>query len=680
MRLVRRTAPARVGTAIAALQQHVEKHAAAHHVDPGGCPDRPQDETVAGSSCQLPTPDSGPDDTVRFHQRLPVRDLAILQQVTLACAQVNRVNLAFGLLQQYEQNWEFRETRRGQTVAYLSLAPLERRRVQVAYKRKTNISRTDRSKRTSRYSYDSSSSTKASTSATNSSVSRNKWSVSASASYGVGGAGWGGEVQGSLEGSAEQTRQRAVESVAEETQKSSTEILSETETTTTIGLQTSFEQIEERQLVNPYADRSLLISLAQLISMYCVTTKTAGIIPCIIIDFDPVSPAQRRVGPSIRFDENFVSVHRHFLRLSLIDQSLIDYFDSRDATADSQPLDTAEISSNAIRCLQFMYHDAEVFAPVTRPNFGIHESFDVTLSNSAFEDSVANDLTDYYFLMAAVRYLWRRDAADRQADRIDAVEFGRRAVEYVIVLHSGLAGWPSTAPDDKRKLQDASQRTEQFRRLPAFLELAEKLVLEPLGTRAEGGTPADGGGGQSSDNQGSSQDTAGQTQDIAGHAVAGTIVRPDNPRLSPQARIVNHLNCFGRFYTEEFLHFLHEWTGVTAVVELVASLDDEYRSLLTYLDFEQSFVDGTSWVIPFAAGLDAQTAASAFLDQPVDLSKLSDLAVAQTVRMPAEGLHMEVAPGECTLSGVPVDSSDWTPAMPLRVMNEPLDSAPAGDD
>jgi hypothetical protein len=679
MRFFRKTDPPRIRTIIEAFQQHLDEHAATHHVDPGGCPDRLKGKNAISSSCQVPASDLGPQDVVRFHQRLPVQDLAILEQATLAYAQVNRANLTFGLLQQYEQIWEYRETTRGQTVAYLALAPLERRRVQVAYKRKTNISRTDRSKRTSRYSYDSSSSTKASTSATNSSVSRNKWSVSASASYGLSSAGWGGQVQGSLEGSAEATRQRAVEGVTEETQKSSSEILSETETTTTTGLQTSFEQIEERQLINPYADRSLLISLIQLISTYCVTTKTAGMTPCIIIDFDPVSPAQRRVGPSIKFDENFVSVHRQFLRLSLIDQSLIDYLDSQDAT-DSQPVDTGEISNNAIRCLQFMYDDPAVFAPVGTPNFGIDESFDLTLANSGFSDSTANDVTDYYFLMASVRHLWRRDAADLTSGRIDAVEYARRAVEYVIVLNSGLAGWPSTAPDDKRKLQDAGQRTEQFRRIPGFLELAEKLVIEPLGTRADGGTSTDTESNPPAYNQGSTQATVGQTQDILGQTVIGTTVGPDNPRLSPQARIVNHLNCFGRFYTEEFLNFLHEWTGVTAVVELVAGLDDEYRGLLSYLDFEQSFIDGTSWVVPFVAGLDAQTAASAFLDKPVDLSKLSDPATAQVVKMPAEGLHIEIAPGECTLSGIPVDSRDWRPALPLQVTNEPLDSTPGEDD
>ena len=43
----------------------------------------------------------------------------------------------------------------------------------------------------------------------------------------------------------------AVENITEETQKSSTEVLAETETTTTIGLQTSFEHIEERPAGEP---------------------------------------------------------------------------------------------------------------------------------------------------------------------------------------------------------------------------------------------------------------------------------------------------------------------------------------------------------------------------------------------------------------------------------------------
>ena len=66
------------------------------------------------------------------------------------------------------------------------------------------------------------------------------------------------------------------------------------------------------------------------------------------------------------------------------------------------------------------------------------------------------------------------------------------------------------------------------------------------------------------------------------------------------ARVVNHLNCFGRYYTEEYLQFLHEWTGVAAVVELMASLDAVHRSFIDFLDFERSFVDGTAWIVPFA--------------------------------------------------------------------------------
>ena len=110
---------------------------------------------------------------------------------------------------------------------------------------------------------------------------------------------------------------------------------------------------------------------------------------------------------------------------------------------------------------------------------------------------------------------------------------------------------------------------------------------------------------------------------------------------------MNHLNCFGRYYTEEFLHFLHEWTGIAPIVELMASLDDEYRFLIDYLDFERSFVDGTCWIVPFTSALDAQAATSAFMNAHVDFSALPETSLSRTVRMPAEGLHIEATAGEC---------------------------------
>ena len=188
-----------------------------------------------------------------------------------------------GFLQRFEQSWEYRRTTLGRPVSYIALAPLERRRVQVAQKRKTNLSRSDRTKRSSRRTYDSASSTKASNSATNSSTSRNKSSIGQWLLW-AGRRRLGGKLEGSLEGSTEQSRQMALENIVEETQKSSTEVMAESETTTTIGLQTSFEHIEEHQLVNPYPDRAVLFNLLELVDEFCVHTSTAGLAPCLIFD------------------------------------------------------------------------------------------------------------------------------------------------------------------------------------------------------------------------------------------------------------------------------------------------------------------------------------------------------------------------------------------------------------
>ena len=66
----------------------------------------------------------------------------------------------------------------------------------------------------------------------------------------------------------------------------------------------------------------------------------------------------------------------------------------------------------------------------------------------------------------------------------------RRATEYVVVLYKGLAGWAGVDADHKRKLHDTSNRTEMFRRIPAFLELAEQLVVGPLKMRGGSRRPA----------------------------------------------------------------------------------------------------------------------------------------------------------------------------------------------
>jgi hypothetical protein len=439
-----------------------------------------------------------------------------------------------------------------------------------------------------------------------------------------------------------------LENIVEETQKSSTEVTAETETTTTIGLQTSFEHIEEHHLVNPYADRSVLFRLLELVDEFHVSTSTAELAPCLIFDFDPISSGAQRLGPSIKFDDSFVSTHRQFLRTAMLDDALVDFLDSQD-TLETLPAGHGEISNNAVRCLSFVLFDTGVFAPGTEGNYDIDNSFDVAWSSdSGFRDARALDVSDLYLLLAGVRFMYRRDQQALEQGDLEMVEFLRRATEYVVVLYNGLSSWTSVPADDKRKLHDTDQMTELFRRIPAFRELAEQLVVVPLKLQGEQPSP----GTETSDGAESGEDGTVS-------APTSTTAAWTSPRTSRQARVVNHLNCFGRYYTEEYLQFLYEWTGVATIVELMASLDDAHRSLVDFVDFGRSFVDGTAWVVPFADVADAQAVADAFLEDKGDLSALKPLDAENVIRMPANGVHVEAAPGQCVLPGLPGDSSGW---------------------
>jgi hypothetical protein len=332
---------------------------------------------------------------------------------------------------------------------------------------------------------------------------------------------------------------------------------------------------------------------------------------------------------------------------------------------ETQPPNTSEVADSAIRCLEYLYDVDGVFVTIPLDQFDIDISFDPTFgavapfplgARTGFIDALETKTSDIYMLLAGIRHLYQRDASDRTAGRLGIVEFRRRATEYVLALYNGLPNWASVDVTDKRRLHDASHNTELFRRIPAFLELAELQVVTPLKTQ---------GAEQPAATEVTEEAEGGEGEPAPPPRITTALL--DGPRRTAVARVVNHLNCFGRYYTEEYLQFLHEWTGVAAVVELMASLENpDHRALIDFLDFERSFVDGTAWVVPFAEVFDAQIAADKFLQDGSDLSALKQFKTATDVRMPASGVHVEATPGQCILPKLPGDSSGWPlpPAYP----------------
>lgn len=595
----------------------------------------------ASDLCCLPQPSIAPENVITFHQVVAVLRLMRLSDLTLSCVSLTHLDVLFGLIQKYDQAWDFISTELGSPVSYTSLAPLESRRIEIGHKRKSSLSRADRAKRSMRLSFDSSSSTKASSNTTATSVARNNWSVSASGSYGISGISQVG-ISGSIGGSMSQTRQQAVNFVTDETAKSSRQLQAETETTTTVGLQTLFEHIEEHNLRNPYADRTILITIYELIDNYRVTTCTTSLRPCLILNFDRISKDEQRTSTPMVFDEAFVNTHNQFIRAALLDDTLAEYLNSSRQLdrIDESKADIGDIAENAIRCLDFMLFDTGVFAASGESDYDIDLSFDVQQADSSFSDAIANDLTDYYLLMASVRFLWNRDKTEFSGGDLNSVEFERRAIEYVQMLYDGLRPWMGISADDKRKLHDTNQKTEQFRRIPAFLAMAKELVLNPLGMQR----PQSG----SSENE----------EEGEGEGEREPEISAPNPRASAAARLVDHLNCFGRYYTEEYLHFLHQWTGVSSIEELIASAPTVLRQFLPYLSFEESFINRTSWVIPFVDTISADKAVGCFTNGQ-GLGELEPVQETFKTRLPSDGVHFEAVPGKCQLPDLPTDSVPW---------------------
>jgi len=623
--------------------------------------------TVSAEDC------AAEPERISFHQFIGREQLGRFNNLSLARAQLTRVHVNLALIQRYHQEWTYVTTTHGAPVTHIALAPLEVRSVRVAHKRKSTLSRSDTAKRSTRLSYDSASSTKASQAATSSSVSRNNWSVSATGSIGVPEV-WGVGASGSMSGSTEQSRQQSVSYVADETVKSSRQIQVDTETTTKTGLETTFEHVEDHVLRNPYADRGLHLTVLQLTDCFQVQTYSADTRPCIILDFDPVDVAAQRKRSSLEFDDAFVQLHAQFVRTCLADEQLayvVDLYASG-ANGTEPAAHWEEATKNAERCLRFMYRDEHVFAapgaqvdlgvgtPINLdPIFDLARSFDVTqFPGAAIHDAIANNLTDLYLLIASVRFLWERDRVALVGGDLTRADYARRMVEYVKMLVDGAQQWATLDAGVRKNLHDIGDFTELFRRIPAFLGMAKATVLDPIGHLSPAAPPPSGDDGDA---------TAGSS------TAAQTPTRPNDVSL-----ITNHLNSLGRHYTEEYLHFLHQVTGISTVEDLIASAPTQLRELYPLLSFAESFIDRTSWVIPFIQALDASTVVECVTGKPLETTKPG--ARTDVVRLPADGVRIEAVASDGTLADLPVASSGWNAFVPVQVDEFDQPSVPPADE
>jgi hypothetical protein len=206
-------------------------------------------------------------------------------------------------------------------------------------------------------------------------------------------------------------------------------------------------------------------------------------------------------------------------------------------------------------------------------------------------------------------------------------DYGRLAIELAMSLDQLLAPrWTGVEETEQiANTIDPSQATEVLRRLSGFLTMTSG-VLAPLLKPAE------------------EDREAKRAAERAEFVIA---------------RVIDHLECHARFYTERYLAYMAERTRMDVVYRLaeevlVDRLGEGGDDLAEIFDPEASFVDGRRVVVPMRLPIDPDELAELFKrfdEKPVEVKpRLLDV---QKLAVPMDGVHIEPAGGHCVLEKVP---------------------------
>jgi hypothetical protein len=129
-------------------------------------------------------------------------------------------------------------------------------------------------------------------------------------------------------------------------------------------------------------------------------------------------------------------------------------------------------------------------------------------------------------------------------------------------------------------------------------------------------------------------------------------------------RLVTHLESYAHYYTQQFLSYVTDKTKNQAIVDfanqlldtLPTSMSDQAR---TAFDVERAFVDRQYIVVPAVITLtDADVNKLSNSLSPGGAHapfKLADIpsAIIDSIEVPCDGIHLEVAAGSCVLQSLP---------------------------
>jgi len=599
-----------------------------HKPHPGGEESR-CDPTPPGPCVRLRQAD-GPEHVVHFRQALPLEPLEVdlgdpvepgSAPLEFGCIAVAEMTADFALDLRYEQWWYYRSTLIGALSASVALAPgetlsLSMRNTQRKQFDRETVDEVERSEST-----ESTVADKDVLNVTRSSSRTNSWTINGNASITLPkfSAGVSGSVSESVTEAASSSAQRTRDS----TEKSATNLKTVQKVQIRETSEVTTEAATSRRITNPYRDRSMRLDAYELAKLYCVEFHLREVAPVIVLTFDRID-----------FSRDFVLRNAGFLADELTDRPLeFELSEALQVTSGLQ-LEGVEARTEAIAlvALDLLFGQNTIFnfppfpplPPIRPPNWDENDpagSFEEPLESwSGFSDAMENNVAVVFSILAFYNRLYH--------DHVLPVG-GRVAVEVAMSLDRALAPrWTDVEETDAiTNVIDASQATEVFRRLGGFLTMTSGM-LRPLLEPAE------------------------EERETRRRAERAEFVIN---------RVVEHLNCHARYYTEAYLGYIGGATRMQAVYRLAAEvlegrLIDADQDALAHFDPEAAFLDANRIVMPLRVPLTPEELDALLHALDPDAGAIEvELGLLDTQRLtiPTDGVHIEASAGACVLGGIP---------------------------
>jgi hypothetical protein len=473
-----------------------------------------------------------------------------------------------------------------------------------------------------------------------SSAKTENWHVDGSGGFDIGIVKLGVSAGGS--GTTTETAQDSVQHITEATKKSAHSLKTLHKIEVRGVSETLIQNRMTRVIKNPYSDRALSLNVFQLIKHFSVLTHLTEIRPALIAEVK-----------GLVFDKEFVLSYSDFLRDQLIDPSLVD--DLATAIQGAKPIFSSggQVAAQHVArlALRYLFDQPNVFKMPSPVRFPSGQSIDPNLPETSFDanptrplfnldtsalgESLRLGLSDIFTTLNMFFKIYRemRDTAVPQGTP-PLLEQEDNAIWLATALVNEIGDKWKTFVDNKQDalaVLDEDDLTEIFRRLSGFIAIVKDRLLGLLAAAAD------------------------DQKAILDQAQAAFVLY----------RLIKHLVCNENYYIQQFLVYIAAKTNNQTIIDFVNQLIDatgrispEIPDVLRRVfDVNRSFVSKQVILVPSVRPLTAPDLVNVvrpLSDDPAAEFSFDDITpTIADIEVPADGIHLETAPGLCVLPDVP---------------------------